>query len=182
MGPFQRASDTSDGSRILLATKAPTRRSTASRCARIVISGSAGSAEGAWSTCLCGGGSAFALPAMNGSPAKTAKPQAARTPRDTLGAPGAVGAGSVTEPSLQSSRYNIAHTAGRIKCAWAAASRVESKTSLRRPLRRRAASANYARAYCLPAPRLLRTRRAPLRSGRACGAGRLERLAAGDSL
>jgi hypothetical protein len=53
--------------------------------------------------------------------------------------------------------------------------------ALRRPPRRRAASVGHVRAYWPPAPRPLRTRRAPLRGGRACGAGRLERSAAGDS-
>ncbi len=55
-------------------------------------------------------------------------------------------------------------------------------TSLRRPPRRRAASAGHVRACCPPVPRPLRTRRAPPRSGPACGVGRRERLVAGDSL
>lgn len=46
---------------------------------------------------------------------------------------------------------------------------------------RRAASANLVRACCPPAPRPLRTWRKPPHSGRACGAGRLEHSAAGDS-
>src|SRR5258707_12919660 len=53
-------------------------------------------------------------------------------------------------------------------------------TSLRRPSRRRVASTDRVRA-CPLALRLLRTPRAPLRSGRAYGAGRLERSVAGDS-
>jgi predicted amidohydrolase YtcJ len=55
-------------------------------------------------------------------------------------------------------------------------------TSPRLPPRQRAASAGHVRACCPPAPRPLRMRRAPPRSGRACGVGRLERSAAGDSL
>jgi hypothetical protein len=68
----------------------------------------------------------------------------------------------------------------RVPCPWLGAHRI-MMASLRRPPQRRAASAGHVRGCCPPAPRPLRTRRAPPRSGRACGVGRLARSAVGDS-